>query len=284
MPRILRSDRARSLLILPVVAWLVLFVVVPAIILLVYSFCDRDEFGRIVYSFTLANYRRAFSPTYATILLRSINYAGITTIVCAIAGYPVAYFIARSRSPRVRDWLMLAVMIPFWTSFVIRTYAMITLLSEEGPLSHALQWMRIIAQPLDVLYTPGAVIVGLVYTYLPFMILPIYASVQKLDDALIEASNDLGASPVQTFVRVILPLTWSGVAAGIMLVFVPAVAMFAVSDLLGGSKRLMIGNVIENQFVGYAHDWPFGSALGVLLLLMFAIALVVLGKRGRTVV
>jgi len=176
---------------------------------------------------------------------------------------------------------MLAVMIPFWTSFVIRTYAMITLFSEEGPLSGALQWMRMIQQPLDVLYTPGAVIVGLVYTYLPFMILPIYASVQKLDNALIEASNDLGAGPMQTFTRVILPLTWSGVAAGIVLVFVPAVAMFAVSDLLGGSKRLMIGNVIENQFVGYAHDWPFGSALGVLLLLMFLVALLVFGRRSR---
>jgi spermidine/putrescine transport system permease protein len=220
-------------MILPVIAWLIVFVLIPALILLIYSFCDRDEHGQIVYSFTLDNYRRAFAPVYAKIFGRSILYAGVTTIVCAIAGYPVAYFIGRTRSARMRDWLLLAVMIPFWTSFVIRTYAMIALLSEQGPLSGALQWMRILSQPLDVLYTPGAVIAGLVYTYLPFMILPIYASVQKLDNSLIEAAGDLGAGPLRTFARVILPLTWSGIAAGIVLVFVPSIAMFAVSDLLG---------------------------------------------------
>lgn len=266
-------------MIWPVIAWLFIFVVIPAIILLIYSFCDRDEHGEIVFSFTLANYRRAFEPVYAAILWRSIDYALATTLICAIAGYPVAYFIARS-SPRSRDWLLLAVMIPFWTSFVIRTYAMITILSEEGPLSSALQWMRIISQPMDVLYTPGAVLAGLVYTYLPFMILPIYAAVQKLDNALIEAAHDLGAGPVRAFWRIILPLTWSGVAAGIVLVFVPAVAMFAVSDLLGGGKTPMIGNVIESQFVGLSHDWPFGAALGVLLLLMFIIAMAIFGRRS----
>lgn len=275
-----RTAIAARAMILPVIAWLTLFVVIPALILLVYSFCDRDEHGEIVYSFTLANYRQAFEPVYWTIFRRSIIYAFITTLICMIAGYPVAYFIARS-SPRTRDWLMLAVMIPFWTSFVIRTYAMITILSEEGPLSSALQWMRIISQPLDVLYTPGAVVAGLVYTYLPFMILPIYASVQKLDNSLIEAAHDLGAGPIRAFWRVILPLTWSGVAAGIVLVFVPAVAMFAVSDLLGGGRTLMIGNVIESQFVGLSHDWPFGAALGVLLLAMFAVALMILGRRNR---
>jgi spermidine/putrescine transport system permease protein len=157
---------------------------------------------------------------------------------------------------------------------------MITILSEQGPLSGALQWMHIISQPLDVLYTPGAVVAGLVYTYLPFMILPIYASVQKLDNRLIEAAHDLGAGPARAFLRVILPLTWSGVAAGIVLVSVPAIAMFAVSDLLGGGKTLMIGNVIESQFVGLSHDWPFGAALGVLLLLLFVIALLIFGRRS----
>ncbi|CAN5712280.1 spermidine/putrescine ABC transporter permease PotB [soil metagenome] len=279
MPRAQGRSFAAGAMIWPVIAWLFIFVVIPAIILLIYSFCDRDEHGEIVFSFTLANYRRAFEPVYAAILWRSIDYALATTLICAIAGYPVAYFIARS-SPRSRDWLLLAVMIPFWTSFVIRTYAMITILSEEGPLSSALQWMRIISQPMDVLYTPGAVLAGLVYTYLPFMILPIYAAVQKLDNALIEAAHDLGAGPVRAFWRIILPLTWSGVAAGIVLVFVPAVAMFAVSDLLGGGKTPMIGNVIESQFVGLSHDWPFGAALGVLLLLMFIIAMAIFGRRS----
>lgn len=263
----------------PVVAWLVAFVIAPTAILFVYSFCQRDEFGRIVYTFSVENYRAAFETRYIRdIVWRSLAYAGATTLVCAVAGYPVAYYIGRS-SPRKRDWLMLAVMIPFWTNFVIRTYAMITLLSGQGLLSGALRAMHVIASPLDVLYTPTATVIGLVYTYLPFMILPIYTAVEKLDWSLVEASLDLGAGPAQTFWRVILPLTWPGVAGGVVLVFVPAIGMFAVSDLMGGGRTPMIGNVIQNQF-GQANNRPFGAALGMILLALFVLAYALLGRRA----
>jgi spermidine/putrescine transport system permease protein len=239
----------------------------------------RAEFGRIVYSFTLDNYRAAVETKYLRdVVWRSLAYAGITTLVCAVAGYPVAYYIGRS-TPRKRDWLMLLVMIPFWTNFVIRTYAMIALLSSEGPLSAALRAVRVTSSPLDVLYTPAATVIGLVYTYLPFMILPIYAAVEKLDASLIEASLDLGAGPMRTFWRVTLPLTWPGVAGGIVLVFVPAIGMFAVSDLMGGGRTPMIGNVIQNQFA-QANNRPFGAALGMILLVLFVLAYAVLGRRA----
>jgi len=265
-------------LLLPVLAWLIVFVVAPTAILLVYSFCQRDDFGRIVYRFTFANYREMLAPYYLRIFIRSLWYAGLTTAACALAGYPVAYYIARS-SPRKRDWLMLLVMIPFWTGFVIRTYAWITILSGEGLLSGLLRAIHVIAQPLDILYTPTAVVIGLVYTYLPFMILPIYTAAEKLDESMIEAASDLGANPFRAFWRVILPLTWSGVAGGIVLVFVPAVGMFAVSDLLGGARTPMIGNVIANQF-GQASNAPFGAALGMVMLALFGLAFVLLGRRA----
>jgi spermidine/putrescine transport system permease protein len=267
------------LLIAPVIAWLLIFVVAPTLILFVFSFCQSDEYGRVRYIFTLENYRRLAEPQNVTIAIRSLEYAAITTIACAVLAYPLAFQIGRA-SRTVRDWLLLAVMIPFWTSFVIRAYAWITILSSGGLISAKLQSMHLIAGPLDMLYSPRAVVLGLVYTYLPFMILPIYAAVEKLDGAMIEAALDLGANPFQTFWRVVLPLTWSGVAGGIVLVFIPAVGMFAVSDLLGGRKYLMIGNVIEQKFEA-GHDQPMGSAMGMALLLAFGGAMALLGGTAE---
>jgi spermidine/putrescine transport system permease protein len=245
-------------------------VVAPTAILVVYSFCDRDEFGRVVFQFTTDNFRRVFDPTYARILGRSLGYAALSTGLCVAIGYPVAYCIGRARET-IRQRLLLLVMIPFWTSFLIRTYAWITILKQEGLLNSLLRSAALISNPLELLYTPFAVMVGLVYAYLPFMILPIYGSVEKLDGALIEAAYDLGAGPLRVFSSVILPLTWPGVAAGTLLVFVPAIGMFAITDLLGGAKVPLIGNVIQNQFL-QARDWPFGAALGVVFLLLFAVA------------
>ena len=251
------------------IAWLVVFVVAPTAILFVYSFCERDELGRVVFSYTLENYQRVFDPVYLRIFSRSIGYAGLTTAICIVVGYPVAYCIGRA-SEAWRQRLLLLVMVPFWTSFLIRTYAWITILKQEGLLNGLLQAMALTTAPFDLLYTPFAVIVGLVYAYLPFMILPIYGSVEKLDGALIEAAHDLGAGPLRIFSAVVIPLTLPGIAAGVLLVFVPAIGMFAITDLLGGARVPLIGNVIQNQFL-QARDWPFGAALGMVFLALFAL-------------
>ena len=270
---------AAWLLLAPMILWLAIFVVAPTLILVVYSFCDRDELGRVVYTFTLENYRRLADPVYVRVFWRSLWYAGLSTGLCIVIGYPVAYCIGRAREA-VRQRLLLLVMIPFWTSFLIRTYAWITILKEEGLLNSLLQTFALTSAPLDLLYTPFAVVIGLVYAYLPFMILPIYGSVEKLDGSLIEAAYDLGAGPLRVFSTVIIPLTAPGIAAGTLLVFVPAIGMFAVTDLLGGARVPLIGNVIQNQFM-QARDWPFGAALGVAFLLLFAIAYWLLQSRAR---
>ncbi|WP_437635107.1 ABC transporter permease [Sorangium sp. So ce854] len=266
------------LLLAPLLLWLLAFVVAPTAIMLVYSFCERDELGQVVFRLSLSSYARVLDATYLKILLNSIRYAAITTAICLVAGYPVAYFIGRAREG-VRNKLLMLVMVPFWTSFLIRTYAWMSILKSEGLLNGLLLYLRIISAPLDIMYTPTAVVIGLVYSYLPFMILPIYGSVEKLDNALIEAAFDLGAGPVSAFSHVIVPLTRPGIMAGILLVFIPALGMFAITDLMGGARVPMIGNVIQNQF-GQARDWPFGAALGMTLLLLFAVFFVIGMRRG----
>lgn len=263
---------------MPMVLWLLLFVVVPGVILLVYSFCQRDEIGGVMFTFTWENYQRVFDPVYLRIFGRSVWYAALTTAICVVVGYPVAYYMARV-GEALRNRLLLLVMVPFWTSFLIRTYAWITILKQEGLLNGLVQAMGLGIGPFNLLYTPAAVIIGLVYAYLPFMILPIYGSAEKLDNSLIEAAYDLGAGPVRAFSSVIVPLTMPGIAAGTLLVFVPAIGMFAITDLMGGAKVPMIGNVIQNQF-RLANNWPFGAALGVIFMLMFALTYAILQRRG----
>jgi spermidine/putrescine transport system permease protein len=245
-----------------------------------YSFAHRGTLGGIVPGFTLENYAGVADPVYLRIVLRSIGYAALTTAICLAAGYPVAYLIGRADA-RWRNLLLMGVMVPFWTSFLIRTYAWVTILKSEGLMNSLFVQLGLIAQPLEMLYTPGAVIVGLVYTFLPFMILPIYSSVEKLDGALIEAALDLGAGPLRAFSRVIVPLTSPGIAAGVLLVFVPALGIYAVNDILGGGRVDMIGNIIENQFKGNARNWPFGAALGTTLLVSFALIYWYVNRRQR---
>ena len=270
--------RAAWLLIAPLFVWVAAFVVAPTLIMLVYSFCERGTLGGVVFRFTLANYAAVFDPTYLQIVIRSILFAGLTTAICLAMGYPVAYFIGRAEE-RWRNLLLMMVMIPFWTSFLIRTYAWVTILKNEGLLNSVLIQYGLIAQPFEMLYTPGAVVLGLVYTFLPFMILPIYTSVEKLDNALVEAAFDLGAGPLRAFSKVIVPMTSPGITAGVLLVFVPALGLYAVNDILGGGKVDMIGNIIENQFKGNARNWPFGAALGITLMVAFAIAFWFTGRR-----
>jgi len=266
------------LLLSPLLLWVALFVITPTVIMLVYSFGRRGTLGGVVLDFTMENYAAVLDPTYLKILVRSVIYSGLTTIICLVMGYPVAYYIGRA-DERWRNLLLMMVMIPFWTSFLIRTYAWVTILKSEGLLNGFLMQYNLILQPFEMLYTPGAVILGLVYTFLPFMILPIYTSVEKLDSALVEAAFDLGAGPVRAFSRVIVPMTSPGITAGILLVFIPALGLYAVNDILGGGKVDMIGNIIENQFKGNARNWPFGSALGITLLLAFGVAFWFTGRR-----
>jgi spermidine/putrescine transport system permease protein len=255
----------------PLLAWLFLFVVAPTIMLVVVSFADRDSLGRIVFDFSLQNYARAFDWVWMKILLESLWYALLTTLFCLTIGYPVAYCIGRSPE-KWRKILLVLVMVPFWTNFLIRTYAWIAILSKEGLLNSLLVSAGIFSEPVAFLYTPFAIVLGLVYNFLPFMILPIFTSVEKLDNSLIDAAHDLGAGPLRAFFKVILPLTLPGIQAGVMMVFVPSIAMFAITTLMGGGTNPTVGEVIFKQFTS-GRNQPFGAALGTILLVIFLAAL-----------
>lgn len=259
------------LVLVPLLLWLVLFVIAPTLMLVALSFGEQKGLGTIHFTFTLENYADAFKWVWLKVFLISIWYAFLTTAICMVVGYPVAYFIGRSPE-KMRNILLTLVMIPFWTSFLIRTYAWITLLSKDGLINAFLVSAQIVPEPITMLYTPFAVVLGLVYNYLPFMILPIYTSVERLDNAMVEAAYDLGAGPVRAFSQVIIPLTKPGIAAGALLVFIPAIAMFAITTLMGGGDEPTIGEVIYKQFTS-GRNQPLGAALGTLLLLVFLIAL-----------
>ncbi|MEZ4300306.1 MAG: ABC transporter permease [Polyangiaceae bacterium] len=266
-PRKRPLGKAGGLLAAPLFVWMLALVVMPNLILVGYAFCDRDGLGQVVPSFSLDAFTRLADPTYVRTLARSLRLSAVATALCLVIGYPVGYFIGRA-SKRWQGKLLLLVMIPFWTSFLVRTYAWMILLRSEGVINALLQYTHLASSPVDMLYTEGAVLIGIVYAYLPFTILPIYGSAEKLDGALIEAAANLGARPFRTFTRVILPLTRPGIVAGALFVFIPSIGMFAIPDLMGGGRVPLVGNVIQNQF-GQGRNWPFGAALGVVLLVMF---------------
>lgn len=253
--------------------WLALFALIPTLMVVGASVLERGETEFIRFSFTFDNYLRMYDPLYLEVFWNSFYLAAFTTLFCLLSGYPFAYFLARMKG-RYKRILLLLVIIPFWTSSLVRTYAMIILLKTRGILNNALLWAGIVDQPLNLLYTHTAVFLGLVYSLLPFMILPLFASIEKLDVRMIEAARDLGASRTKTFLKIILPLTMPGIIAGSMLVFLPALGMFYIPDLLGGGKMLLLGNLIKNQFLS-ARDWPFGSAVSVVLTLVMALMLLV---------
>jgi spermidine/putrescine transport system permease protein len=270
------ETRKRShllVLLLPATAWLLIFFIVPLLIVLLYSFLERGTYGGITWEFTLRNYQRLANGIYLGVLWRSIWLGLLTTIACLLIGYPLAFFIA-TRPPRWRNTLLLLVIIPFWTNFLVRTYAWIVLLRTEGVLNVALQNLQIVDKPLPLLFTPFAVTLGLIYGYLPFMVLPLYATIERFNFSLVEAAQDLGANDLRTFIRVVLPLTMRGIVAGSLLVFIPAVGAFVTPDILGGAKTLMVGNLIENQFLKARH-WPFGSALSMLLMAIVLIPVLI---------
>lgn len=246
---------------------------IPLLLIVVYSFFTRGRFGGIVWEFTLDNYGRLFEPVYLKVFGTSVLIAGITTILALLIGYPTAYAITRL-SPKWRTVALVMVVLPFWTNFLIRTYAWIILLNSEGPVNSSLVNMGIIGAPIGLLYTPGAVVIGLLYAYLPLVVLPVYASIERLDRQLLEAASNLGASRIRTFFDVTLPLTLPGVMIGAIFVFVPSLGNFVVPELLGGGKTVMVGNLIRDQFLE-ARDWPFGSVIALfviaLLVILFAI-------------
>ena len=252
-------------LLFPAGFWLFFFFLVPLGIVLAYSFAQRGVYGGIEWAFSLENYARALDPLYVKILWRSLGMALFTTIFCLVCGYPFAYFIAFAPA-RLKNLLLILLIIPFWTNFLIRTYAWIVILQEEGLINSLLLSIGVIRQPLNLLYTPTSVMLGMVYGYLPFMVLPLYSSLEKLQPALIEASMDLGANRLKTFLHVTLPLTAPGIAAGVVLVFIPTIGEFIIPDILGGAKTVLIGNLITNQFLT-ARDWPFGAAITFIVVL-----------------
>jgi spermidine/putrescine transport system permease protein len=244
--------------------WLVGFFLLPLAYLLAVSFAQRSPYGAVEWRLGLSNYARAFQALYLEVYWRSFWMALLTTTLCALFGYPVAYTLALRVSARVQSVLLMLVVIPFWTSFLIRTYAWMIILRSEGLINNLLMSLHLIREPLHLLYTPLAVLIGLVYGELPFMILPLYAVLQKLDPALLEAAQDLGAGRGRTFLRVTLPLSSAGLVAGAVLVFIASIGAFITPDLLGGARTMMIGNLIQNQFA-VVRDQPFGSAVAFLL-------------------
>lgn len=253
------------LLLLPAVGWLLLFFIAPLFIVGAFSFMQGATYGGVVPVFTLSNYARVFDSLYLNTFLRSLYIAILTTALCLLLGFPLAYFIA-TRPQRSRYALLLALMVPFWTNFLIRTYAWLTILrTNTGLINGTLLSLGIIQQPLPLFGNDFAIILGLVYGWLPDMVLPIYAALDRLDRSLLEAASDLYAPRWRVFLRVIWPLSLPGVVAGSMLVFIPSLGAFVIPAILGGGKSLMIGNVISNQFLT-ARDWPFGSALSILMM------------------
>ena len=248
----------------PAAIWLAILFIIPLILIFVYSFYDRGPHGELIPAFSLENYIRAFDPLYARTLWRSFRIAFISTIICLILAWPMAWYMAR-QSVQAKRWLLFLVIIPFWTNFLVRTYAWIFILRTEGLMNQILLSAGLISSPIDILFTETAVIIGLVYTYLPFMILPIYVSIEKLDHRIVDAAADLGANSWQRFTRILVPLTWPGILAGSILVFVPSIGAFITPDLLGGARTLMVGNLIHNQYL-VARDWAFGSALAFILM------------------
>lgn len=274
----------RSLLA-PAWGWYILFFVAPLAIMVAYSFAinDPDEFFTVTFGFYTDQFQRVWDALYLEIYRNTFGLALAGTIGCLLIGYPFAYFLA-TRAGKHRTLLFFLVIIPFWTSLLIRTYAWLLLLNEKGPLSEFLQTLGVLGKPLDILYTSKAVLIGVIYDYLPLMVFPIYVAIERMDPRLKEASRDLGAGRWATFRRVTLPLTLPGVMTGALLTFIPMTGEYVVPEILGGAKSYLVGNLVANEF-RTAIDWPFGAALSMVLVAMMLVVIFVylrvLGKKAE---
>ncbi|WP_246267541.1 ABC transporter permease [Nonomuraea typhae] len=257
----------------PGLAYLIVLLLVPLALVLSFTVFQRGRFGGIVYEFTTENFVRLIDPLYLGVVLNSLKIAGITTLIALLIGYPTAYFIAQL--PRTwKTIALVAIVLPFWTNFIIRVYAWIMLLSGPGIVN------SVLGTELELLYKDGTVVTGLLYSYLPLMVLPLYATIERLDPQLREASANLGASAFTTFRKVTLPLTVPGVLTGCMFVFVPSFGNFVIPEMLGGGKSIMVGNLIRTEFLK-ARDWPFGSTLALALIAVLIVLLMIQSWAAR---
>ena len=268
--------RLRALFLLPAWAFTLLLFLAPMGIIVVYSLRTKGVYGGVGDPWTIENYVRLFDPLYGVILLRSFVMAAAATVGCLVLAFPLALYISRSGTRKTL--LLNLVMLPFWTSFLVRTYAWMFLLRDTGLINSMLLGTGVISEPLPLLYNDGAVIVGLIYGYLPFAVLPLYSNLERLDKGLLEAAADLGAKPWEAMLHVVLPLTAPGMRAAGVLVFIPSLGAYLTPDLLGGGKSMMIGNLVQNQFTS-ARDWPFGSALSLALMAVVMLLLWALMRR-----
>jgi spermidine/putrescine transport system permease protein len=257
--------------------WLAIFIVVPLLLVVYFAFTTGDSINLSEFQFSIENFKRFLTPIYLNVFYRSINLALISTIVCFLLGYPIAYIISREK-PRIRNIMVLMLVIPMWMNFLLRTYAWLTLLGKNGIINYLAGKLGF--QTLDLLYNDTAVLLGMVYNFLPFMVLPIFSVLSKMDINLIEASEDLGADRRKTFIKVIFPLSLPGVITGITMVFIPAVSTFVISSLLGGNKSTLIGNLIEQQF-RYTGDWHFGSTMSIILMFFILVAIALTSKFDK---
>lgn len=262
--------------VLPVVLWLGLFLLIPMIAVVAISFMGRDEFGNVVLDFNLEAYATFLDPLYLGIFWDTIVLSVLTTVICLMLSYPLAYYIANA-GPKMQTWGLAMITIPFWINFLIRTYAWVILLRTQGVVNNFLLDLGLVQEPLQLLYTKGAVLLGMVYTFIPFMVLPIYVALEQMDKKLLEAASDLGASPWRAFWHITLPQTRSGIMTGSVLVYVSTTGLFVVTDILGGAKSAMISNIIQSQFQG-ARNWPFGSALSVIFVILSLMMIILFNK------
>ncbi len=275
----MRSDGFfKTSVIVGAIAWMAVFAFVPNVLVFLASFCSTSAETFIVPDLSLTNYAQLMDRAHLDILVSSLRLSGLVTLVCLLTAYPFAAILARARQPW-RNYLLILVVIPFWTNSLVRTYAMTAMLNTSGIINSVLLGLGVIEAPLAMMYTPGAVVLGLVYTLLPFMILPLYAALERLDRRYIEAARDLGASPAKTFWRVVIPLTMPGIVSGCMLVFLPGIGMFYVSDVLGGAKAMLLGNFIRDQFLT-TRNWPLGAAASVTLTVLMGFMLVLYWKSS----
>ena len=262
----------------PMTLLLVLLVAVPLIYVGVMSFCSIDPYYNVVFQFTTENYARLASADYMKIYGQSLLIAFVTTVICILVGYPFSWLIARTKN-RYKKILYMLVIVPFWTNSLIRVYGWRTFLGTNGWLNTALQFLHLTDGPLDFLYNRGTTILGMVYCLLPFMILPLYTSIEKLDESLLEASADLGAKRMKTFLEVVLPLTSGGIFSGSIMIFIPCLGYFFISDILGGGNSDVIGNLIERQFQS-GNNWPLGAALSIVLIVITLILVKLYQRMG----
>lgn len=267
------KNRAK-ILSYPYIVWMIIFIVVPLLLVLFYSFTSGDVHNLSSLSFSLDSYAKFFDVIFLSVIWKSFWLAFISTVLCLILGYPVALIISKA-DIRHRGLLLLFFLVPIWMNFLLRTYAWMSILSPNGFLNNFLVFFGL--RPLKIMPGQTAVVLGMVYNFLPFMVLPIYTVLSKIDKNVLEAAMDLGANKFRTFVKVILPLTIPGIISGVTMVFMPAVSTFVISKLLGGGKELLIGNLIEQQFT-VQRDWHFGSALSIILMIMILISMAIMSN------